>query len=262
MPHIKLNNLNFYYEVEGEGFPLVLIAGLSRDSSQWNFVRGDLAKNFKLIMLDNRSVGRTETPAVAYSITDMGKDIIQLLDHLHISKAHFLGHSMGGAIAQTIAHQYSEYVERLIISHSLAKAAPRALFWMNHCASLYDTNKSPEEIMPVTAPWIFSNQFFTDPQAVEKLITIRKNYPYPQTAYGYRQQVEAIEAFDSRSWIHQLSVLTCIIAGKEDILTPAEQSYEMHQRIKNSHFILQEGAHAPMFEMPEIYAADVIKFLD
>lgn len=261
MPYIQLNNINFYYEVEGEGFPLVLIAGLSRDNSNWNLVRGDLAKKFKIIMLDNRSVGRSEAPAASYSIAEMGEDIVRLLDHLHISKAHFLGHSMGGAVAQTIAHQHPNYVEQLIISHSLIKATSRTLFWMHHCAALYDANKSPEETIPVTAPWIFSNHFFKDPKNIEQLIAIRKSYSYPQSARGYRQQMEAIEIFDSTLWVDQLSVPTCIIAGKEDILAPAEQSYEMHQRIKNSRFILQEGAHAPMFEAPEAYTEDVLKFL-
>ena len=262
MPNVKLNNLNFYYEVEGEGFPLVLLAGLSRDSSNWNLIKPLLVKNFQVIMLDNRCVGRTDGPPASYTIAEMGEDVIGLLDYLHISKAHFLGHSMGGAIAQAIAYQSPHYVERLIISNSFVKIAPRSLFWMQHCIALYDAKKSVEETMPVVAPWIFSDNFFTNPQRMKEVIAMKKNYPYPQSACGFRQQVEAIAAFDSRSWVHQLSLPTCIIAGREDILTPLADSLYLHEQIKNSQLVVQEGAHVPALEMPEQYVEVVLEFLN
>ncbi len=261
MPYIKLNTLNFYYEVEGTGFPLVLLSGLACDSTHWNFVKPFLTQHFQVITFDNRSVGRSETPSTSYTLGEMAKDVVCFLDYLHLSKVHILGHSMGGAIAQIISHQYSGYVERLIISHSFAKIKPRGFFWMQHCASLYDAQKNIEETVPVVTPWIFSNNFFENPKRVEELLMLKKNDPYPQSACGFRQQIEAIKTFNSSAWIHEISLPTCVIAGKEDILTPADQSYYLHQQIQNSHLILQEGAHAPMFEMPEAYAEDVRRFL-
>lgn len=248
MPQIKLNDLNFYYEVEGEGFPLVLLAGLACDSNHWRLLKPFLIENFQVITIDNRSAGRTEVPANGYTIEEMGEDVMRLLDHLKISKAHFLGHSMGGAIAQTIAYRFPRYIERLIISHSFAKITPRGFFWMQHCAALYDAKKSPEVTLPVVAPWIFSNEFFKDPKKIEELLAIKKSYPYPQTARGFRQQMEAVAGFDATLWGHRIKLPTCIIAGKEDVLTPLEASQYLHQQIKNSQFILQEGAHAPMFD--------------
>jgi pimeloyl-ACP methyl ester carboxylesterase len=72
MPLIQLNDLNFYYEVEGEGFPLVLIAGLSCDISNWVFTKPLLVKNFQVITIDNRGVGRTQIPSDPYTIDQMG----------------------------------------------------------------------------------------------------------------------------------------------------------------------------------------------
>lgn len=262
MPLIQLNDLNFYYEIEGEGFPLVLIAGLSCDISNWVFTKPLLMKNFQVITIDNRGAGRTQIPSDPYTIAQMGEDVIALLDYLHISKAHFLGHSMGGAVAQTIALQAPHYIERLIISNSFAKIAPRSLFWMEHCAALYDAKKTPEETMPVVAPWVFSDNFFRDPLRMEQAIALRKNYPYPQSAHGFAQQVAALAAFDSRAWVHKLSLPTCIIAGKEDILTPLEGSLYLHEQIKNSQLMIQEGAHVPVLEMPDRYVDVVEKFLN
>jgi pimeloyl-ACP methyl ester carboxylesterase len=261
MPHVKLNSLNFYYEVEGEGPPLVLIAGLSADSSSWDLIKPFLVKKFQVIRFDNRSVGRTEIPSHSYTIAEMGEDVIALLDHLGISKAHLLGHSMGGTIAQTVALQWPHYLERLIISHSFVKVAARSLFWMHHCAALYDAHQAPEETMPVVAPWIFSNNFFTDPRHMKRLIAFRKNYPYPQDPRGFRQQVEAIAAFDSRDWVNKLSLPTAIFAGEEDILTPLEGSLYLHEQIKDSQLVVQEGAHMPLMEMSRRYAKAIEQFL-
>jgi len=261
MPTVKLNNLNFHYEIEGKGPPLLLIAGLGCDSSHWNFVKPLLVKTFQVITLDNRSVGRTETPSCSYTIREMGEDVIALLEYLNISKTHLLGHSMGGAIAQTIAHRAPRYIDRLIISNSMAQVVPRALFWLHHCANLYDAHKPLEETMSIVAPWVFSNMFFTDPKKVEKLLSQKKAYSYQQSASGFRQQVEAVASFDSRSWIDQLSLPSCIITGKEDILTPLEGAQYLHQHIKNSQLLIQEGAHSPMFEIPEEYADAIKNFL-
>lgn len=261
MPKVKLNELDFYYEVEGKGPPLVLIAGLSADSSRWSLVKPLLAKHFQVITVDNRGVGRTAVPADFYTIEEMGEDVIRLLQHLNLSKVHLLGHSMGGAIAQTIAHRYPQYLDRLIISNSFVKITPRALFWMRHCAQLYETQKSFEETIPVVAPWVFSNEFFTDPQKMEGLLAWRKKYPYPQSPKGFRQQVEAIASFDSRAWVHEICIPTCIIAGKEDILTPMEGSEYLHEHIQHSHFVLHEGAHMPMMELPGKYVEVIKNFL-
>ncbi len=258
----QLNNLDFYYEIEGNGIPLVLIAGLSCDSSHWDVIKEELASQFQIIRFDNRGVGRTTVPHETYTINDMAEDVIELLKYLNIDKAHILGHSMGGAVAQTIAYRKPQIINKLIISNSLVKMSTKSLVSMKHCADMYYNGASFKDTAPIIAPWVFSNEFLSQEGILNVLVDLDMNYPYPQSALGYSQQVEALATFDSRSWVQNINAPTLIIAGEEDILTPATCSQYMHDKIRNSKLIIQPGAHVPMMEIPDIYLYEVINFLN
>ncbi|MFZ4116779.1 MAG: alpha/beta fold hydrolase [Chthoniobacterales bacterium] len=261
MPYLPLKDARLHYEVKGKGAPLLLIAGLACHSGHWKFIKPTLAETFQVITMDNRSTGRTGDPDHHYTIETIAEDSIALLKHLKFSCVHLLGHSMGGAIAQVIAHRYPSYVEKLLISNSFVKMTPRTLLWMRHCAWLQEQHKTVEERMPVIAPWVFSNKFLSHPKALEKLIHAATTDPYPQTAKGFRQQVEAITHFDSRAWVHEIRASTFIIAGEEDFLTPMRDAEYLRDHIKDSTLIVQEGSHSPMLEIPSKYVRDVKKIL-
>jgi len=125
MPFAKINNFSIYYDIYGAGEPLVLIAGLGSDSMSWFNVIDDLAKNYKLIVFDNRGCGRSDYPSGKISIEDMAEDTAGLLGYLNIDKANILGHSMGGYIAQEIAINYPERVNNLILVSTAANTSAR-----------------------------------------------------------------------------------------------------------------------------------------
>lgn len=261
MPSTNINNLAFYYEIHGEGFPLVLISGLSCDSTHWELVRGALAAKFKVISFDNRSVGRTQDAEKDYKILDMAKDVVNLLQYLKIDSAHIIGHSMGGAIAQTIAHQFPNYVNKLIISNSLTKFSPHSKIWANLMAEQYRKNAPVYDTVSITAPWVFSDTYLEQENAIQGLVGFALSHPYPQSAKGFAQQVTALNQFDSGSWLNQIDKPTLVIAGEDDYLTPLKGSTFIHQQIANSKLIVKEGAHVPMIEMPDEYVKDVLQFL-
>jgi 3-oxoadipate enol-lactonase len=79
MPTVKVNNINIYYEIHGEGEPLVLTGGLSIDITALESVIGTLAQNYRVIAFDNRGAGRTDKPDIPYSIAMMADDTVGLL---------------------------------------------------------------------------------------------------------------------------------------------------------------------------------------
>lgn len=99
MPKVNVGDINMYYEVHGEGEPLLLITGLGRDLTIWILQTREFSKKYQLMVFDNRGVGRTDAPDVPYSIEMMADDTAGLLDVLGIERAHILGLSMGGFIA-------------------------------------------------------------------------------------------------------------------------------------------------------------------
>jgi len=103
MPKVKVGDIEIYCEIKGEGFPLVMIQGLSSSLEWWDpRLIEALSKMFKLVLFDNRGAGRTDVSDRKYSVKLLAEDTAGLMDALGISEANILGISMGGMIAQEL----------------------------------------------------------------------------------------------------------------------------------------------------------------
>ncbi|MFX1380764.1 MAG: alpha/beta fold hydrolase, partial [Promethearchaeota archaeon] len=119
MPSVKINDINIYYEIHGEGDPFVLIRGLSSSLNSWPpYSIGQFSKHFKIIIFDNRGAGKTDIPHGKYSAKMMADDAIGLMDALDIKKTYLLGFSMGGCIAQEMVLNYPNRITKLILTSS------------------------------------------------------------------------------------------------------------------------------------------------
>lgn len=120
MSKAKVNDINIYYDVQGDGFPLVMIMGFLGNADCWDpRLTPELSDKFKMIMFDNRGAGRTDVSDKEFSMRLFAEDTVGLMDMLNIPKAHVLGISMGGMIAQELALNYPGRVEKLILSSTL-----------------------------------------------------------------------------------------------------------------------------------------------
>ena len=116
MPVVRTNSIDLYYEVQGAGTPLVLLAGLGYPGWQWHRMAPLLAQRCQVFTLDNRGVGRSDKPAGPYTASLLAADTVGLLDALGIEQAAIMGHSMGGFIAQALALEYPQRVSKLILA--------------------------------------------------------------------------------------------------------------------------------------------------
>lgn len=116
MPRVKVDDIEIFYEMQGEGAPLVLIMGWTASSESWDpQLVEELSRFYTVIVFDNRGTGRSDKPDLEYSIEMMTDDVAGLLEAINIQKAHVLGFSMGGMIAQELALRYPEKVSSLIL---------------------------------------------------------------------------------------------------------------------------------------------------
>ncbi len=113
---VPVNDINMYYEIHGEGEPLLLIEGLGYSSWMWYKQIPELSKEYRVIVYDNRGVGRSDKPDSEYTIELMADDAAALLTVLGVESAHVLGVSMGGYIAQELALRHPEKVRSLILA--------------------------------------------------------------------------------------------------------------------------------------------------
>jgi pimeloyl-ACP methyl ester carboxylesterase len=269
MPRARVDNLELYYEVHGNGFPLVLISGYSGSSESWDVlvprVR-DLSKHYKVVTLDNRGTGRSRTPEGNYSIRTMGDDVAGLLDALRISKAHILGQSMGGMIAQELAINHSEKVKDLILVCTTPKgsgpdAIPRQrqafekLRWMFAPPS----GMLPEDVLEEIMRLCYHKKFFEKNKA--SMMAFVPKYP---TAFStLEKHYDAIVKFDTYDRLKTIRSRTLVIHGEDDRLILPDGARMLAKRIPNAELkMFKQAGHAVLEEKWQETKPAILNFLN
>lgn len=261
MPYFTSDSNEIYYEIKGQGQPLLLLAGLGKDSSHWLSMEDDLLKHYQLILIDNRGAGKSDVPGSEYSVEDMAMDVERLLQMLGYQQIFVLGHSLGGAIAQSLAYQFPKRIKKLVLSHSFSYFSIRSLLVLQCIQGMLEKNDLSKAFIMLQLPWFYSNAFLQKPGLVEIILETSEQYPYQQGPVAFAQQVQAIKNFDSRAWLADIHVKALVIAGEEDYLVPKEQVYEFYQGLPDALYQVFPGAHLPMLETPKLYAKSIIDFL-
>ncbi len=114
-----VNGIKICYEVQGDGYPIVLIHGFGVKKARWIGQFAQLSEHFKVIRFDNRGAGKSDRPNEPYTMELFAEDTKGLLDSLGIEKAHIIGWSVGGMIAQHFAIKYTNNVEKLILINTI-----------------------------------------------------------------------------------------------------------------------------------------------
>lgn len=122
MPRISIGECSLYYERQGMGFPVLFITGLGGYASFWQEQVGAFARRFEVITFDHRGIGRSDPARTGYIVERMTDDAIALLDALKIKRAHVVGHSTGGAVAQVMAIEHPARLASVVLSATWTKA--------------------------------------------------------------------------------------------------------------------------------------------
>ncbi len=217
-----------YYEIYGEGKPLVLIhGGGSTIQTTFGRVIPMLAKRYKIIAMDLQAHGRTSDRDASESFEQDADDVVTLLKNLNIAKADFLGFSNGGTTAVQIAIRHPEIVDKLILGSTLCKRnGMPAQFWdFMKQATLANMPEQLKEAYLKVTPNLRGLQVMHD-KDVERMINFR-------------------DIPDER--IKSIKVPTLIIIGDQDIIKP-EHAIEMHRQIANSELAVIPGVHGEYIE--------------
>jgi len=258
MPHVKVNDINMYYRVVGDGFPLVAIMGLAGNSDWWprGFVE-QLGRHYQVILFDNRGAGRTDAPESEYSIPMMARDTAGLMAALGIKKAHVMGLSMGGMIAQEIALLFPEAVDQLVLGctncgplHSIPPTAETL-------QTLAESITSPEKTLDLVFPPRFVAE---NPEKVQEFVSRIAIAPMPPGPF--QRQIGAVAAFDSFERLPEITAQTLVLTGDLDVLIPPENSQIIARHIPNAELITIPGAgHLFIDQYPEQVLEILLNFL-
>lgn len=261
MPYLKLGERDLYYEVHGEGEPLVCVMGMGADLSAWELQVPEFCRRYRTVVFDNRDVGRSSYVEEAYGIAEMAEDTIALADALELERFHLLGQSMGGAIAQEVALAIPERVLTLTLLVTYASATP----WTHERARLEAESmpgKSDEQLLDEQLLASFSNAAYAKPGYIAYLRKLILSYPYPQRREGYLRQLEATTRHDARDRLHLLTMPVHVIGAEEDLRVPVWRSRELATLIPGARLSIIPGAgHAANIECPDEVNGLVLDFL-
>jgi 3-oxoadipate enol-lactonase len=260
MATAQANGITLQYEVHGEGEPLLLINGLADDLTSWAYQIPDFEQRYQTIIFDNRGIGGSGMPAGPYTTAMMAADAKGLLDALGIERAHVLGVSMGGMIAQELAINYPDRVNKLLLCATCSEpsAANTRLyaFWEYSAPRL-----GLPEMMKEVLVWCFTPEFFQthpeDAQATEEALT-----SITQPVKAYLSQLHSIQVHNATSRLGQVRAQTLVLGAPKDLIFPPNQSEQIHQGIPGSTLRFTEhGGHAYLWEHPDEFNRAVMDFL-
>lgn len=270
MPKVKLNDININYAVYGEGSPaVVLLTGLGGTMQNWvdNPAMVDAcSQKHKVVIMDNRGAGETDDGEIEYvTISTMANDVISLMDYLKIDKAIILGGSMGGMIAQQIAVDYPDRVEKIILNatwpggKNIVKPAQELWEYLTvpGCGD-YSYLKETDPLRLV-----FSQQSIDDmdPEALEYISNTFFSVRTTDLP-GFQHQQIALRDFDVADQLKDIRCPALITHGLYDCLIPCENAVTLAKSIPNAKFVLLPNSSHATIEDADINVEEVVKFID
>jgi pimeloyl-ACP methyl ester carboxylesterase len=263
---VRANGHELYFEVHGDGGPpLVLIMGIGYDSTLWSLAQVPaLAQKFRVVIFDNRDAGRSSKAKGAYTIADMADDVRGLLDALDIERAHVLGLSMGGMIAQEFALRHARRLDRLVLSGCGAAPARSAFDPIRTWNWVKANDPGGEVFAGQQFTWLFSTAFLRNAQAVQRTAALLATNPNPMGAEAYDRQAQAYLKHDALDRLGGIEAPTLVLAGEQDIFIPPWICQEVASKIPRARFELIRGdgsSHVMPLERPDEFNQLVASFL-
>ena len=257
----RVGKLNLAYYVQGSGFPVLMIQGLGGRAADWGSVPGELASRFQAVTFDNRGTGQSDKPDEEYSLEVMADEAVAILDAVGQSRAHVVGVSMGGMIAQLVALRHPQRVDRLALL-STAPGGPNTVPPTPEAmtALIPDMSKPPEEIVRQAMHLIAGPGFAdTHPGVIREIVATAMSAPTPQ--FVFARQMAAIMASDRYQQLPQIKAPTLVIHGDADPLVPYVNGEILSQRIPGARLVTLRGCgHLAMWEQPRALSTALLEF--
>lgn len=262
MPKISVNGLGLYYEIEGEGEPLVLIPGFAAGRWIWFKQTDELAQHFRVITFDPRGVSASDKPQGSQTIGLLADDVANLLQTMGVESAHIVGASFGGFVAQEFALKYPSMTRKLVLcctsfgGPNHVVPAPETL---QALASTKGLNS--EERMRANLLIAFTPEYVrTQVEEVDRIVHLRATNDVPE--HVYLSQLQAAMSFNAEDRVDRIDKPTLVLSGDTDVIVPSQNSCNLAARIPNATLCLIEGgSHTFFIEQAREFNHLVTEFL-
>lgn len=257
MSEIRSNGIHLYYEVHGEGQPLLLIHGLGSSTRDWELQVTEFSKSYKVITFDLRGHGRSDKPKGPYSMAMFAADATGLLQALGIDRAHVAGISLGGGVAFQMAVDAPEMIQTLTIVNSTPELIVRTfkerlMVWQRIAIVKVLGMKKMGEVL--------SKRLFVKPEHEEIRRIFCERWAENDTR-AYLNAMRALVGWSVNAQIDSLRCPTLVIAADQDY-SPVSVKEEYTARIPDAQLVvIPDARHAVTVEHPQAFNLALQEFL-
>ncbi len=261
MPHIRVNDINLYYELHGSPNAPVLVLNngiIMNAASSWVFQTKALSAHYRVLQYDCRGQGQSDHPESPYSMEMHADDLAALLLALDIDSAHIAGISYGGEVAQAFALKYPEKTRSLILIDTVSEVGTELRLVVD---SWVDALKAedPLAFFNATVPWNFSSAWIEANSAI--LENAKERYKLLDFPAVIRL-CDAFFAVDFTERLAEINIPTCIMVGERDLLKGISYAEILKAAIPHAEYhVLMGAGHASCWERPEEFNSVLLGFL-
>lgn len=255
---IGANGIGVNYRLEGPpGAPVVMFSNsFVTDCGMWDLQVPAFTKSHRMLRYDTRGHGETEATPGPYSMDLLVADAVGLLDALDIRRVHFVGLSMGGMIAQRLAHKHDDRLLSVCLCDTACRLPPESA-WDERIA-LAQAKGAGAFVGPMTQRWLTRHYYDRHPEIVAKLGAMIAR----TSVDGLVGCAHAIKKMDHSDILPEIRVPTLIVVGEHDVGTPVSAAEFLHREIKGSKLaVIPSAGHLPNIEQTETFDRTVLGFL-
>jgi pimeloyl-ACP methyl ester carboxylesterase len=259
MPTVRSGQADIVYEVVGDGEPLLMIMGFASDARAWMLQTPAFGMRYRCIMPNNRGVGGSTLPGGTCTLDELALDALAVLDELGIERAHVLGVSMGGAIAQHLALKAPERVRSLTLAVTWCAQNPyteRIARFGRATIERLDPEAFTSGLMLFTFTPKFLIEFPEMAAGIEAL-----TLEFFATDQAFYAQMQALLDHEVRADLANLELPTLVMVAQRDVMVPPELGRQVAATIPGAELVELTSGHACNIEEYEAFNRAVLDFI-
>ncbi len=264
MSNFTFQGKSIYYEVVGEGRPLVLLNGIMMSTTSWHPFRQAFQQGGnQLILVDLLDQGRSDPMGEEFPIALQADMLHALLDYLRLDKVAIFGTSYGGEVALNFAVQWPERISRMVLANTVA----RTNAWLREIGNAWIlAGDNPEAYYDTTIPVIYSPDFYdrrADWMQKRKRLLTTTAFANPEFISRMARLTRSAESHDVTKDLHRISCPVLLVSSEQDHITPPEEQAYLRDHIPGAELVmLPKTGHASFYERPALFTGIMMGFLN
>lgn len=257
MPHVRLKDVDLYYTLEGATHApvLVLSNSLGTTSAVWAQQIPSFSQHFRILRYDTRGHGLSGLGLRPFDFFDLAEDVVGLLDHLEIDKAHFCGISMGGLVGLALAIRHPKRLQRLVLSNTAARIGSTE-GW-DARAELVAKEGLESLAATLVERWLSDVYRQAQPGLAQVLVDMLGRTDQA----GYIACCAALRDADFRGELSAIRTPSLVISGSHDLATTPQQGRDLAAGLAGARFTELEASHIANWESADPFCKVVIAHL-